>query len=249
MESKNSKTVIVTGSSRGLGKSIIQLFSEKNYNVVINYKNNKESALELESKIKKINKNVIVVRADVSNRKQVKNLFQKTLSRFGQIDILVNNAGINRRGFFEDITDDDWDDILSNNLKSVFICCQEVFKHMKKRGGNIINISSAASQYHGPKTVHYAVSKAGVNSLTKVVARYGAKYNILVNAIAPGVILTDQTYDEVNSPDGKKIPRYDIAKKFGKPTDVSSACLFLASEDQNYITGQILSVSGGAYLG
>ena len=100
MESKNSKTVIVTGSSRGLGKSIIQLFSEKNYNVVINYKNNKESALELESKIKKINKNVIVVRADVSNRKQVKNLFQKTLSRFGQIDILVNNAGINRRGVF-----------------------------------------------------------------------------------------------------------------------------------------------------
>ena len=204
MESKNSKTVIVTGSSRGLGKSIIQLFSEKNYNVVINYKNNKKSALELESKIKKINKNVIVIRADVSNRKQVKNLFQKTLSRFGQIDILINNAGINRRGFFEDITDDDWDDILSNNLKSVFICCQEVFKHMKKRGGNIINISSAASQYHGPKTVHYAVSKAGVNSLTKVVARYGAKYNILVNAIAPGVILTDQTFDEVNSPDGKK---------------------------------------------
>ena len=138
---------------------------------------------------------------------------------------------------------------MSNNLKSVFICCQEVFKHMKKRGGNIINISSAASQYHGPKTVHYAVSKAGVNSLTKVVARYEQKYNILVNAIAPGVILTDQTYDEVNSPDGKKIPRYDIAKKFGKPTDVSSACLFLASEDQNYITGQILSVSGGAYLG
>ena len=119
---------------------------------------------------------------------------------------------------------------------------------MKKHGGRIINISSGAGQYHGPKTVHYAVSKAGVNSLTKVLARYGAEYKILVNAVAPGVILTDQTKDEINSPTGKTYLDMTLLKRFGEPDDVATTCLFLASGEQNYITGQVISVSGGAYL-
>jgi len=243
------KTIIITGSSRGLGRSIAIGFAKKEANIVINYTQDAKSAEEVYDYIKTINKNVIVVQADVTKRNDVKRLFDETINKFGSIDVLINNAGINKRGYFDEITDNDWDMIMDSNLKSVFICCQEVFKYMKKSGGRIINISSAAGQYHGPKTVHYAVSKAGVNSLTKVIARYGAKNNILVNAIAPGVILTDQTKDEINSPAGKTYLDMTLLSRFGEPKDITTTCIFLASEDQNYITGQVISVSGGAYLG
>ena len=243
------KTIIITGSSRGLGRSIAIGFAKKEANIVINYNQDVKSAEEVYDYIKTINKNVMVLQADVTKRNDVKRLFDKTINKFGSIDVLINNAGINKRGYFDEITDNDWDMIMDSNLKSVFICCQEVFKYMKKSGGRIINISSGSGQYHGPKTVHYAVSKSGVNSLTKVIARYGAKNNILVNAIAPGVILTDQTKDEINSPAGKTYLDMTLLNRFGEPKDVTTTCIFLASEDQNYITGQVISVSGGAYLG
>ncbi len=169
--------------------------------------------------------------------------------RAGGIDILVNNAGINRRATFAETTDQDWDDIMEVNLKGPFICSQEVLPHMIERGGGrIINISSVAGEYHGPKTVHYAVSKAGLNSLTKVVARYGAEHNILVNAVSPGIMLTDQTADELNSPAGEKIVAMTLLKRAGQLSDVAATCVFLASDEQNYITGQVISVSGGAVL-
>jgi len=244
-----NKTVIVTGSSRGLGRAIAIAFSKKGANVVLNYSQDKKSADEVYSYIKKYNENVIVIKGDVTKRNDIKRLFDKTINKFGSIDVLVNNAGINKRGYFDEITDNDWDMIMNSNLKSVFISCQEVFKYMKRSGGRIINISSGAGQYHGPKTVHYAVSKAGVNSLTKVIARYGAENNILVNAIAPGVILTDQTKDEIYSPAGQTYLDMTLLNRFGELKDVATTCLFLASEDQNYITGQVISVSGGAYLG
>lgn len=116
-------------------------------------------------------------------------------------------------------------------------------------GGRIINISSAASLYHGPKTVHYAVSKAGLNSLTKVIARYGGEHNILVNAIAPGIILTEQSVEELASSSGKGIIDMTLVKRPGELQDVSNTCVLLASDEQNYITGQVISVSGGSYLG
>lgn len=243
-----NKTAIITGSSRGLGRMIAIAFAKEGANVVINYHVNKKAATELALEIKSYNKNVIIIKGDVANRNDVKNIFKQTFSKFNAIDILVNNAGINKRGVFEEITDEDWDSILDTNLKSVFVCCQEVFPYMKKGGGKIINVSSGASQYHGPLTVHYAVSKAGVNSLTKVLARYGAKHDILINAIAPGVILTDQTRDEINSPAGKTYLDMTLLKRYGEPEDVSNACIYLASDEQKYITGQILSIAGGAYL-
>jgi 3-oxoacyl-[acyl-carrier protein] reductase len=248
MKRLKNKTAVITGSSRGLGRRIAMKFANEGANVVINYYQDNKAANELYKQIRKVNKNVIVIKSDVAKRDDVRIMFNETISKFNTIDILINNAGINKRGFFEEITDEDWDLILKTNLKSVFICCQEVFPIMKKYGGRIINISSAASQYHGPKTVHYAVSKAGVNSLTKVLARYGAEYNILVNAIAPGVILTDQTKDEINSPAGKTYLDMTLLKRYGNPDDVTNTCLFLASDDQNYITGQVINVSGGAVL-
>ena len=135
------------------------------------------------------------------------------------------------------------------NLRGPFICTQEVFPHMIARGGGrIINISSVAGQYHGPRTVHYAVSKAGLNSLTKVTARYGAEHGILVNAVAPGIMWTDQTADELASPVGERIVAMTLLKRPGKLRDVAASCVFLASDEQDYITGQVISVAGGAHL-
>ena len=241
---------VVTGSSRGLGKAIAIGFAAEGADVIVNYLQNEIGAKQTAEAIRQLGGRAHVICADVSKRGDVKRLFADTMAIYGKIDILVNNAGINKRCWFEETTDDDWDEIMAINLKGPFMCCQEVFPYMIKNGsGRIINISSVASQYHGPKTVHYAVSKAGLNSLTKVLARYGAPHDILINAVAPGLILTDQTREEFES--GAAQPNIDLTllKRPGKEQDVVSACLSLAEKNQSYMTGQVLSVSGGAYLG
>lgn len=249
MSRLKGKIALITGSSRGLGAGIAEAFAKEGADVIINYNTNSNAAESVVKKLISIGSRVIAIRADVSNRNDVKNLIHKALKEFGRIDILVNNAGINQRGWFSEITDEAWDLIIDTNLKGPFMCCQEVFPFMKAAGGGrIINISSVAGQYHGPKTVHYAVSKAGLNSLTKVLARYGAECNILVNAVAPGLIRTDQTADEIDSPAGARILDMTLLKKAGRIHDISDACVFLASDDQQYMTGQILAVSGGAIL-
>jgi 3-oxoacyl-[acyl-carrier protein] reductase len=248
MKLKN-KVAVITGSSRGIGRAIAIKFAQKGAKVIINYLTNKTAALEVRKIIIDNGGESQIIQANVSVREEIKNLFEKSIEIYGRIDILVNNAGINKRGFFNEITDDDWDLIMNTNLKGPFICSQEVFPFMEKQNfGRIINISSVASQYHGPKTVHYAVSKAGLNSLTKVLARYGAKFNILVNAVAPGIILTDQTEDELSSEAGNTVIGMTLLKRPGELDDVTSTCMLLASDEQNYITGQVLSVSGGAFL-
>lgn len=242
------KVAVVTGSSRGLGRAIAQRFSSEGASVVVNYKQNREAAEEVVEAILSQGGKAIAVQADVTRRSEVKSLFEAAMSEFGAIDILVNNAGVNKTCFFDEITDDDWDWIMENNLKAPFICCQEVFKYMEQGGGRIVNISSVAGQYHGPKTVHYAVSKAGLNSLTAAVARYGAEKNILVNAVAPGIIETDLTREELRGPGGKKVVEMTLLKRPGNLDDVTSACVFLCADDEAYLTGQVISVAGGAYL-
>jgi len=176
-----NKIAVITGASRGIGKEIAIRFAEEGCNPVINYRTNVMAAKGVEEAVTALGRKTFAFQADVTNREVVRKLFEETFRKFGRIDILVNNAGINKRGWFEEATDEDWDLIMKVNLKGPFICCQEVFPYMKKqKEGRIINISSVAGQYHGPKTVHYAVSKAGLNSLTKVVARYGAEHNIYV---------------------------------------------------------------------
>lgn len=244
------KIAIITGASRGIGREIALNFAREGADVVVNYVSHADAAQEVAEQIVALGCRALVVQADVSQRPEVQELFRQAAETFGHIDILVNNAGVNKRGWFEEATDEDWDWIMGVNLKGPFICCQEVFPYMKaQQGGRIINISSVAGQYHGPKTVHYAVSKAALNSLTKVVARYGAEHNILVNAVAPGIMLTEQTVDELASPAGKKIVDMTLVKRPGQLSDVASTCVLLAADEQSYITGQIISVSGGAYLG
>jgi len=240
---------LVTGASRGLGRAIAIGFAREGADVVVNYLNNEKAAKETAAEITKLGRRVCLIQADVTSRKDIQRMFKEAENHFNKIDILVNNAGINKRGWFEEITDEDWDLIMETNLRGPFVCSQEIFPIMiKNGGGRIINISSVASQYHGPKTVHYAVSKAGLNSLTKVLARYGAPHNIYINAVAPGLILTDQTRDEFESGAAEPIINMTLLKRPGCEEDVVSACLALAENSQNYMTGQIMSVSGGAFL-
>ncbi len=244
------KSAIVTGSSRGIGRAIALAFAQEGAHLVVTYQSSHQSAEKVAEEIRVAKGMCFTLPLDVRNRRSVQTCFKEAFERFGTIDILVNNAGVNKRGWFEEATDEDWDWIMEVNLKGPFICCQEVFPYMKQQNaGRIINISSVAGQYHGPKTVHYAVSKAGLNSLTKVVARYGAKHNILVNAVAPGIMWTEQTADELSGPAGQNIIDMTLLKRPGDLRDVASTCVFLASDEQNYITGQVISVSGGAYLG
>jgi len=243
------KVALVTGASRGLGRAIAIGFAREGADIIINYLKNEDAAQKTVNEILDIGCNAICIQADVSIREEVQIMYKDALNHFKKIDILVNNAGINKRGWFEEITDDDWDNIMEVNLKGPFICSQEIFPILiKNGGGRIINISSVASQYHGPKTVHYAVSKAGLNSLTKVLARYGSQHNIYINAVAPGLILTDQTREEFKSGDADPLIDMTLLKRPGSEKDVLMACLALAETSQNYITGQVISVSGGAFL-
>lgn len=246
----DGRVALVTGAARGLGKAIAIGFAKEGADILVNYLQNVQGAQEVAATVRALGRRAELIQADVSQRADVQRMVREAEQAFGRVDILVNNAGINKRGWFDEITDADWDMIMGTNLKGPFMCCQEIFPLMiKGGGGRIVNISSVASQYHGPKTVHYAVSKAGLNSLTKVLARYGAPHNIMVNAVAPGLILTDQTRDEFES--GAAAPLIDLTlvKRPGTEQDVISACLSVAEPAQSYITGQVIAVSGGAYLG
>tara|TARA_A100001234_G_C12635148_1_gene389794 strand:+ start:2037 stop:2786 length:750 start_codon:yes stop_codon:yes gene_type:complete len=244
----NNKVAIITGASGGFGNSIATKFAENGCELILTYKSNKKNIEILSKKLNRINCKFQIVKADISKKKDR----QKILSgiKKNKIDILVNNAGINEVRDFLEIKEKDWDKIIDTNLKSTFFLTQDVFKIMKKNlNGKIINISSGAALYHGPRTAHYAISKAGIISFTKLLARFGAKYNILSNAIAPGIIKTSLTKKEVLGSGGKNYINMTLLKKYGTLTDVSNAALYLSSNEQNYITGEVINITGGAYLG
>ena len=167
----------------------------------------------------------------------------------GQIDVLVNNAGINRAGPLDTVTEEDWDDIMAVNLKGPFLVSQEVLPMMVGTGGGrIINIASVSGLYGGPTTAHYAASKAGLISLTQVLARWGADHNIFVNSISPGIIETDLTREELRTGGGKNVVGLTLLKRPGQVQDVASIAVMLASDEQNYMTGQTISPNGGSYF-
>jgi 3-oxoacyl-[acyl-carrier protein] reductase len=246
----DDKVCFITGASRGIGRGIAVSFAKEGAKVVIGYHENIKEAKNTSRFLEKLNCENIILKFDVKNRKSVQKAVRETLDSFGCIDVLVNNAGINKQKTFYEISDDEWDLIMAVNLKGAFICSQEIMPIMEKqKNGRIINISSVSGQYGGPKTVHYAVSKAGIISLTQVLARYGAPYNILVNAIAPGIIETDLTRDELKTDIAQQTIDWMLLKRPGQVADVSSVAVMLASDEQNFITGQTISVNGGSYFG
>lgn len=232
------KTVLITGASRGIGRCMAINLSKKGYTVIANFNKSEEQALELQREY-----NIDIFKADITKREEIKKMVKYCTEKYGKIDVLINNAGISQIKLFTEISDDDWNNIINTNLTSVFLVSQEVTRNMiQNQSGCIINISSMWGDVGASCETHYSASKAGVNGLTKAMAKELGLSNIRVNAIAPGVIDTDMNKnlsDETINMLKENIP----LNKIGKAEDISKCAEWLIED--NYTTGQIIAVNGG----
>jgi len=241
------KVCIVTGSSRGFGAQIAERLHKDGGIVIVTYL---EGDIKEEKNAQIVGEKVaspLIVPVDVSNRASVKKMIKEIAEKFGRIDVLVNNAGINRTADFDKQTDEEWDEVLSVDLKGVFICCQEVLPHIPENG-RIINIGSVSGQYGGPRSPAYAVAKAGVMSLTHNLARFLGKKNITVNCVSPGTI--ESPFLDKTMPQNLKDSIFPdvLLHRLGTIDEVAGVVAFLASSDASYITAQTIAVNGGLWV-
>ncbi len=243
-----TKTAIVTGASRGIGRKIALELGKEGYNVVVNYAGNKEKAEEVVSEIKSFGVEAFAFQANVSEQDEVKAMIKETTSQFGTIDVLVNNAGITRDNLLMRMKQDEWDDVINTNLKGVFNCVQAVTRPMlKQKSGRIINLSSVVGSLGNAGQVNYVATKSGVEGMTRTFARELASRGITCNAVAPGFIvsdMTDQLSDELKEQMKSQIP----LARFGEDSDIAHTVAFLAGDKASYITGQTIHVNGGMYM-
>ena len=240
-----NKVAIVTGSGRGIGKTIALTLARAGATIVINYIGDSSSAEGVAEEIRAMKRDSLVVMGDVSSSEDVTKMVEIAVTTFGKVDILVNNAGIIRDHLLIRMSDEDWDKVIAVNLRSVILCTRAVLKHMtRQRWGRIISMASVVGIAGNAGQANYAAAKAGIIGFTKSVAKEVASRGITVNAIAPGFIDTQMTQhlDEAWKQELlKRIP----AGYLGTPQDVAEAVAFLASEEARYITGHVLSVDGG----
>ena len=238
-----SEVVIITGASRGIGKEIARNLALKGLKVIANYNKSEESIKELKRELEKQEIDIDIVKADVSKREEAKKLVEYTINKYGKIDILINNAGISEYKLFTDETDEDWNKVINTNLYSAFIMCQEVTPNMiNNKNGCIINISSIWGIVGASLEVLYSISKAGMNGLTKALAKELGPSNIRVNSIAPGIIKT-KMINNLNNEEIENIKQEIPLEKLGETEDIAK-CVEWLIED-NYTTGQIISINGG----
>lgn len=241
-----NKVVLVTGASRGIGKSTVIEFAKKGYDVIINYLNSEDESLELKIEVEeKYGIKALTIKADVSNEEDVKNMVNSVINEFDHIDCLVNNAGIAIDTIFEDKTKENFIKTLNTNLIGPFLVSKEVAKYMlEKKHGVIINISSTNGiDTIYPESIDYDASKAGLISLTKNLALQYAPY-IRVNSVAPGWVNTDMNKEldnEFIEKENKKI----LLNRFADPSEIAKVIVFLASSDASYINGEVIRVDGG----
>ena len=238
-----NKVAIITGASKGIGKEIAKTLAKSGIQVIANYNNSEKQAQELIKELKKENIEIKIQKADVSKREEAHKLVQFALKQYGKIDILINNAGIDEYKLFTDETDEDWNKIINTNLYSAFVMSQEVIPNMvHNKRGCIINISSIWGVVGASLEVLYSISKAGMNGMTKALAKELGPSNIRVNAIAPGIINTQMN---------NRFPKEEIdqikdeipLQRIGETQDIAK-CIKWLIED-NYTTGQIISINGG----
>ena len=238
-----SEVVIITGASRGIGREIAKRLAIKGLTVVANYNKSEKEAKELRKELEEKGFVIDIVKADVSKREEAKELVKFTLDKYGKIDILINNAGISEYKLFTDETDEDWNKIINTNLYSAFAMSQEVIPNMiHNKKGLIINMSSAWGVVGGSLEVIYSVSKAGVDGLTKALAKELGPSNIRVNSIAPGMIYTKMN-SKFTKEELEEIKEEIPLGKIGDTTDVAK-CVDWLIEDK-YTTGQVISINGG----
>ncbi|MEE3381519.1 MAG: 3-oxoacyl-ACP reductase FabG [Succiniclasticum sp.] len=244
----DGKVALVTGASRGIGKSIALMLASRGADIVINYAGNTEAAEKTKAEVEALGRKAMVIKADVGDTAACEAMVAEVVKEMGKIDILVNNAGITRDGLLMRMKEADWDAVLTTNLKSVYNCTKAVIKYMMKaRSGRIVSISSVVGAMGNAGQANYAAAKAGIMGFTKAVAKEVASRGITVNAVAPGFIATDMTAvlpEKVVESLKAAIPM----GRLGAPEDIAKAVAFLVSEDAAYITGQTLHVNGGMFM-
>ena len=240
------KVAIITGGAKGIGAAIVKMLAKENYKVVLNYNKSEVAAKQIQEELLRQGKQIEIFQADVSKREEVKKLVQFVLEKYQTIDVLVNNAGIAQEKLFTEITDEDWNKMIQNNLTSVFYSTQEVLKVMlEKKDGCIINISSIWGVTGGSCEVHYSVAKAGIDGMTKALAKELGPSQIRVNSIAPGIVDTDMNKN-ITKEALEELKQEIPLERIGKTEEIARCAKWLIED--TYTTGQVISVNGGWYI-
>ena len=240
----NKKTALVTGGAKGIGAGGCRALAKDGYNIALNFNTSENEALSLKNQLSAVT-SVEIFKADVSDSEQVKKMFSEIENIFGGADVLVNNAGIAQQALFTDITDEMWQKMIGTNLTGAFNCCRSALPYMiREKCGSIINIASMWGEVGASMEVHYSAAKAGLIGLTKALAKEVGLSGITVNAVSPGVVLTDMMA-QFSDEDKKVLADETPMGVLGTPEDIAAAVSFLASEKARFITGQVVSVNGG----
>jgi 3-oxoacyl-[acyl-carrier protein] reductase len=246
--SDQAKTAVITGGTRGIGLAVARRLAADGYDLLISYRADEAAADECRSELSQLGRRVEVMAADVSTADGAGALIETAMSSFGRIDALINNAGITRDTLVMRMTEEDWDAVLSTNLKGAFLCSKAAIRPMlRARGGRIVNMTSVVGIVGNAGQVNYAAAKAGLVGLTKSLAKEVGSRGITVNAVAPGFIetrLTDVLPQELKDNLLKNTP----LGRFGTPEDIAGAVAFLVSADASFITGHVLTVDGGLFM-
>ncbi|GDX48335.1 beta-ketoacyl-ACP reductase [Bacteroidota bacterium] len=245
MKLLEGKVALITGASRGIGEAIAKKYAEQGAHIAFTFLSSEQRARSLENDLRSNSSKVQAYRSNAASFSEAEKLVQDVIAEFGRIDIVVNNAGITRDNLLLRITEDQWDDVIDTNLKSVYNITKQVIKPMmKQRSGSIINMSSVVGVSGNPGQSNYAASKAGIIGFSKSIAQEMGSRNIRCNAIAPGFIeteMTDTLSDEVKKEFMKSIPM----GRYGTAEEVANLCLFLGSDLSTYINGQVIHICGG----
>ena len=241
------KVAIVTGGGRGIGRAVCLAYAREGADVVVNYASKDQPAQEVVEMIKKAGRRGVAVKGNVAVKSDVDRIIQTAIDQFGKIDILVNNAGVSKPNMLYKMTEDQWNEVIDIHLKGPFLCIQAASKHMmEQKSGKIINITSSAGLWGTKGQINYSAAKGGIVALTKSAARELAGYGITVNVVQPGYVSTEM-FEKVKA-DPKLLGIYTgriLLGRFAEPEEVAPTFVFLASDESNYITGQLFCVDGG----
>lgn len=240
------KVVLVTGASRGIGRNIAYNLALEGYRIIANYNNSEKEAIDLKAELKQKNIDIDIFKADVSKKQEVDNLINFVIDKYKKIDVLVNNAGIAQEKLFTDITEEEFDNMMKVNLYSVFYTTQSAVKHMiREHNGLVLNISSIYGLTGGSCEVHYSMTKAGIDGMTKALAKELGPSNIRVNSVAPGAIDTDMNKN-LTEEMWKQVEEETPLGKRGKPIDITRCVKWLIEDE--FTTGQVISPNGGLVI-